>query len=72
MCKTCDALTGNYRHLISLFKNAVRNFIGAIGEDSRLGAAEVERLRRACHEADDRLMAPWRQDHPEIARTPRA
>jgi hypothetical protein len=62
-------LTGNYRHLISLFKNAVRNFTGAIGEDSTQGAAELERLKRECHDADDRLMPHWRQDHPEFART---
>jgi hypothetical protein len=71
MCKTCDALMGNYRHLISLFKDAVRNFTGPILDDS-LGAAEVERLRRECHDGDDRLMVHWRQDHPELARTRRA
>ena len=68
ICKTCDALMGDYRHLISLFKDAVRNFTGAIGNDSQAGAAEVERLRRECHDADDRLMSHWRQDHPELAK----
>jgi hypothetical protein len=72
MCKTCDALICEYRHLASLFKNAVRNSTGAIGDDFRRGTAEVERLRRECHDADDRLMAHWRQDHPELARTRRA
>ena len=62
-------LTGNYRHLISLFKNAVRNFTGAIGGDAQVGATEVERLRRECHEADDRLMAHWRQEHPELTKS---
>jgi hypothetical protein len=72
MCNTWDALTGNYRHLISLFENSVRNFTSAIGEDSTRGAAELERLRQECHDADDRLMAHWRQDQPELARTHRA
>lgn len=69
MCKTCDALMGDYEYRVGLFKNAVRNFTGAIGDDADRGAGEVERLRRECHYADDRLRAHWRQDHPEFERS---
>jgi hypothetical protein len=70
-CKTCQALIADYRNLASHFKDAVRNRIGAIGEDSTRGAAEVERLRRECQDVEDRLRAHWRQDHPELARSSR-
>jgi hypothetical protein len=66
MCKTCDTLMDDYRHQVTLFKNAVQNFTGTIGADSTRGAAEVERLRRECRVADERLMSHWRQDHPEL------
>ena len=46
---------GDYKYRVGLFKNAVRNFTGVIGEDSIRGAAEVDRLRRECHDVDDRL-----------------
>jgi hypothetical protein len=62
---------GDYKYRFGLFKNAVRNFTGAIGEDSIRGAAEAERLRPECHDVYDRLTAHWRQDHPELARTRR-
>jgi hypothetical protein len=69
MCETCDALMDDYKYRVGLFKSAVRDFTGAIDDDSTRGAAEAERLRRECHDADERLMAHWRQDHPELAKS---
>jgi hypothetical protein len=71
MCKSCDALMGDYKYRVSLLKNAVRDFAGTIGADSTRAAAEVERLRRECHEADERLMAHWHQDHPDFKKSRR-
>jgi len=68
-CETCNALLSSYRNAVSAFKSAVQNLAGAIGADFTQGAAEVERLRRNSHGADERLIAHWRQDHPELAKS---
>jgi len=64
-----DAVRLAQAYRVDLFKSAVRNFAGAIGENSTRGAAEVERLRRECDDADERLMAHWHQEHPELAKS---
>jgi hypothetical protein len=58
MCKTCDILMDDYKYRVGLFKSAVRDFTGAIEDDSEVGAAEVERVAGHGFAASNALRAP--------------
>ena len=62
-CATCDKLLATYKREVTLFKNAVRDFPGKVGDDSRLAIAEVDRLKLKCREASNSLMGHWREHH---------
>jgi excisionase family DNA binding protein len=62
-CKTCDALLAAYKQAVNLYTNAGQSFRGALGDDSRLAFKELRRLRQACKDADNALMAHLHQDH---------
>jgi hypothetical protein len=66
-CKTCDELLGDYRRVVNLFKDAVRQGSGAIGADVRRAGEEVERLRVRVHDADTALMAHFRQHRKDFS-----
>jgi hypothetical protein len=63
-CEACYHLLAAYQRSVILFRDAVRKGSGAIGDDSKLASEEARRLSQQCKEANDRLMAHWRQDHP--------
>lgn len=65
-CKTCDDSFGFYKRSVSLFRNAVLNTPGCLGDDSRLAAEEADRLRLKCRDASDALMAHWRKAHRRV------
>lgn len=62
-CKTCDALLAAFKHAVSLYTNAGESFRGALRGDSRQALKELRRLRQACKDADNALVAHLHQDH---------
>jgi hypothetical protein len=40
---------------------------GTAGDNSRLAAAEVQRLEQGCKDASDAFMTHWRQDHNHLS-----
>jgi hypothetical protein len=62
-CTTCEALLASYKQVVSLYMNAEQSFRGALGGDSLLTLKQLRRLRQACKDADNTLMAHLRQDH---------
>ena len=56
-CKTCDDLLANYRHSVSLLREAVEKGLGAVGDDSRRASEEATRLSQQGREVRDLLLA---------------
>ena len=67
MCKTCDELLAEYKLCVSLFKDAVLNIPGALGDDSRVFLEYADRLRSKCNHARRALMKHLLQDHYGVA-----
>jgi hypothetical protein len=62
-CLTCDELLAEYKLWAILFKDAVLNIPGALGEDSTVFAEHAEYVRLKCKDAGRALAAHWRNDH---------
>ena len=63
-CKTCDELLAAYSREVRIFRTAVMNISGVLGEDdSRVTIQELDRLRQKCRNASEALMAHLRHDH---------
>lgn len=62
-CQTCGALLAEYKQRVRLFTNAERRLRGTIRDDFRLTLKELQRLKQACRDADNTLIAHLRQDH---------
>ena len=69
-CQTCDDLLAAYKSSVRLFRDAVRQGSGAVGDDSRLSGAKAQRLGQQCKDASDAFMAHWRKDHGNLIREP--
>ena len=67
-CKTCDDLLAAYSGAVSLYKTTVRDSTTLLGHELRLASQEAERLRLACRDADNALIAHWRQVHNNLAK----
>jgi hypothetical protein len=67
-CKTCDDLLAVYRCAVRLYKTTVRDSTTRVGDELRLASQESERLRLACRDADNALIAHWRQMHNNLAK----
>ena len=65
-CKTCDSLLAAYKLWVDLFKQAVHNIPGALGDDFRLFAEEAERLGQKCKDTSDALMEHWHHEHNSL------
>ena len=63
ICQTCNRLLAVYNQFVNLFKQAVQNGFGAVGDDSRVTAEQATRLGQQCKEASDAFMEHWRRDH---------
>jgi len=62
-CQICNRLLAAYNQSVSLFKQAVQNGLGAVGDGSRLTAKQAVSLGQQCKEANDAFMEHWRRDH---------
>ena len=62
-CDKCNALLDDYKRAVDVFKHAVHNAHAASGPDSQLSAEQVTHLGQMCKDANDALMAHWRQCH---------
>ena len=62
-CKTCNERLAEYKLWVTLFRDAVLNIPGALGDDSRLFVEYADRLRVKCNDASRALRVHWRQDH---------
>ena len=63
VCKTCDDLLAACKRSVRLFTDAERGCQGLHGDDFQLALKELKRLRQACRDADDTLMAHFSQHH---------
>ena len=64
-CQTCDHLFVAYKHAVSLYTQAMEDMGGLSGDAFQSALKELERLRAKSHDANEALMAHWRQDHVE-------
>jgi hypothetical protein len=67
MCKTCTELLAEYKLWVSLFKDAVLNIPGALGNDSRMFLECADSLRLQCNHTSCALMEHWQQEHSNLA-----
>jgi hypothetical protein len=67
MCKTCTELLAEYKLWVSLFKDAVLNIPGALGNDSRMFLECADSLRLQCNHTSRGLMEHWQQEHTNLA-----
>lgn len=63
-CRTCDDLLAAYTSAVNLYTAAARDIETLVGDDFRLASKDTERLRLACRDADNALIAHFRQGHP--------
>ena len=61
-CKTCDVRLAEYKLWVTLFRDAVLNIPGALGDDSRVFVEYADRLRVKFNDASRALRLHW-QDH---------
>jgi hypothetical protein len=64
-CQTCDHLFAAYKHTVNLYTQAIEEMGGLNGDAFRLALKELERLKAKSQDANEALMAHWRQDHVE-------
>ena len=62
-CKACGELLAAYKHAVKLYSTAELKCRGMLGDDLQLALEELKRLRQACRDADDALMAHLSQHH---------
>ena len=62
-CKTCDELLTAYQRSVKIFVNADRSLQGLLRDDFQRPLKELESRRRTCRDANEALLAHWRQDH---------
>jgi hypothetical protein len=55
-----------YRRDVTLFGNAVLKVAGAVGDDSRLAAEQMDRLSQNCKDTSDALLEHWRREHNSV------
>ena len=56
-----------YRRDVTVFGNAVLKVAGAVGDDSRLAAEQMDRLSLNCKDTSDALVEHWREHHGNVA-----
>jgi hypothetical protein len=61
--KPANRLFADYKRSVHLFTDGLLRLRGALEDDSRLGAKQVDRLRQACERARDVLMEHRRVEH---------
>ena len=66
VCKTCDDLLAVYKRAVKLYADAELSCRGLLGDDFRQAWKEMERLRQACREADDAVLAHLRQHRSHL------
>jgi len=62
-CNTCNELLAEYKLWVTVFKDAVLNIPGALGNDSRVFVEHADRLRLKCNEASRALRLHFREKH---------
>jgi hypothetical protein len=65
-CETCYHLLAAYQRSVTLFRDAIREGSGAIGDNSRLTGEEAARLSKECRDANHALIAHWHQHHGSL------
>jgi len=60
-------LLATYKRDVSQFRNAVLKVAGAVGDDSRLAAEQMDRLSQNCKHTSDALIQHWREHHGHVA-----
>ena len=70
VCKRCDDLLAAYKSAVRLYVDAERGCRGLLGDDLQRVRKEVERLRRACRDADEALIGHLRQAHLNLGEKP--
>ena len=65
-CKACGELLDIYQHSVKDYATAVRKSRGLLGEELRLALKETIRLSEARKDANDALLAHFREDHHHI------
>jgi hypothetical protein len=66
-CKTCDELLADYKNAVRVFKETVRDGLGALGHDGQVAAIRAARWSEICKQASDHLLAHWRKEHRSLA-----
>ena len=61
-CDTCNELLTAYKAAVLRFQRAVSTIPGS-GSDSKLATEQAGRLRLECQNANEALMAHWREQH---------
>jgi hypothetical protein len=62
-CETCNNLLAAYKHCARVLTNVGLCFRDVSGEDFPPALTELKRLRQVCRDADEALIAHWRQAH---------
>ena len=66
-CKTCNELLADYKNAVSVFKETVRDGLGAQEHDGQVAAMRAARWSEICKQASDHLLAHWRKEHRSLA-----
>jgi len=66
-CQTCDDLLAAYKCTVKLYSEAMHQTSGLVGDDFRLAVKELERLLMKCQDANNALIAHWREDHNNLS-----
>lgn len=69
-CKACDELLADYKLWVSLFRDAVLNIPGALGDDARVFLESADRLLLKCNHANRALMEHWKEHKNLAAKQP--
>jgi hypothetical protein len=65
-CRTCLELLNACKRSVTLFTEAERNMRGLLGDDFQVAMNELQRLHRACMDANGAVTAHWQQEHQRV------